>query len=521
MKVCILAAGLGTRMGPYQTGTHKSLLPLGEKAIISRIIEQWDPVSTEYVIAVGHLAEEIKDFIATAHPSLSVTYHIVSNFSGPGAGPGRSLLACRYSLQEPFFFSACDSLVNGDLSQIKSNWIGVKRVPDPENWCSAVIDSQSHVSSLYYKTHSAATHAFTGVAFVSDWQDFWLGLEAGLAENEESQVDPGLIALIPHGLVACELQWMDTGNLHAYQQALNAFEPTLSSTQKWTDFTYRYGHYIVKLASSESAATKRYKRAELLAPCIPPPSRLNGRCYAYPFVEGRPLTEQLNSKRCHAFLSWAQTELWTAPPAAIPTNIFADATHRFYYDKTLGRLRDYLEQRNLPNESKLPDRVNGTRCPTVSESLAAIVEQLNGAAQACRIHGDLHSGNVLVTEYGYRLIDWREDFGGLAEVGDRYYDLAKFYHTLDLSVEAMENGNYRIAQTADNTVELAHERADWQREAEAAFWTFVQEQPYLRSNVQLLDGLILVNMAPLYRETLGDYLYFLGRYKLATNLHTQ
>ena len=40
-KVCILAAGNGTRMGHYSKVINKALLPINKKAVISHIIEKF------------------------------------------------------------------------------------------------------------------------------------------------------------------------------------------------------------------------------------------------------------------------------------------------------------------------------------------------------------------------------------------------------------------------------------------------------------------------------------------------
>ena len=49
---------------------------------------------------------------------------------------------------------------------------------------------------------------------------------------------------------------------------------------------------------------------------------------------------------------------------------------------------------------------------------------------------------MIKTATGYCLVDWRQGFGTSVEVGDRYYDLAKFLHTLNLSVETMARGRF-------------------------------------------------------------------------------
>ena len=43
------------------------------------------------------------------------------------------------------------------------------------------------------------------------------------------------------------------------------------------------------------------------------------------------------------------------------------------------------------------------------------------------IHGDLQFDNVLYNHQtdSFVLLDWRQDFGGVVEYGDMYYDIAK------------------------------------------------------------------------------------------------
>ncbi len=52
-KVCILAAGVGTRMGELSNNINKAVLPVNFKAVISHIVEKF-PANIEIVIAVGH-----------------------------------------------------------------------------------------------------------------------------------------------------------------------------------------------------------------------------------------------------------------------------------------------------------------------------------------------------------------------------------------------------------------------------------------------------------------------------------
>ena len=117
MKICILAAGKGTRMGEYGTKINKSLLPVRNKAIISHIIDSFDE-SDEFVIALGYLGYQIKEYLSMAHPEKKFQYVDVKNFENEGSGPGLSLLQCKDLLNEPFYYMPCDAIINTNLNNL-------------------------------------------------------------------------------------------------------------------------------------------------------------------------------------------------------------------------------------------------------------------------------------------------------------------------------------------------------------------------------------------------------------------
>ena len=73
MKLFIPAAGLGTRMSSICNWTHKALIPINNKPIISYIIDSF-PESVEIVIALGYMGEHIKQFLDICYPTRNIYY---------------------------------------------------------------------------------------------------------------------------------------------------------------------------------------------------------------------------------------------------------------------------------------------------------------------------------------------------------------------------------------------------------------------------------------------------------------
>ena len=112
MKVCILTAGIGSRMGDISHSLNKAILPTNEGAIISEIISSFDK-DTKFVIALGYKSRQVKDYINIAHKDLlkNIDFKIVDNFDKKFSGPGYSLYKCRKFLNEPFFVISCDTII--------------------------------------------------------------------------------------------------------------------------------------------------------------------------------------------------------------------------------------------------------------------------------------------------------------------------------------------------------------------------------------------------------------------------
>ncbi len=75
MKAIILAAGVGSRIRPLTYNTPKSLLKIGGKTILQRMIDNLLSANIDQVaIVIGYLEDAIKEFVAKTYPDLNVTF---------------------------------------------------------------------------------------------------------------------------------------------------------------------------------------------------------------------------------------------------------------------------------------------------------------------------------------------------------------------------------------------------------------------------------------------------------------
>ena len=510
MKICILAAGKGKRMGIYGESIHKALLPVGNKAVITRIIEQFDSKS-EFIIAVGFRKQQIIDYIKSAHPNLNVSFVEVQNFDGPGSGPGQSLYECRDHLKAAFLFSACDTLIESALPPCDHNWIGIKRVKKIECWCSVKVNKKNRVKSLHYKENIDTNIAFVGIAFVKNYEAFWNGLKVDKSLlGDELQVNNGLNALLPLNLFVHEIEWIDTGNSEGYEKLLASYDKNYSFKGKITDVTYRIDGRIIKLFANKEITRKRYERALDYRNVFANVINNIGCLFSYSFEEGQLLSKRLNYATSKKFMEWAEDNLWKQ--VKVDEGVFNDAVRTFYYDKTKKRLREFCEK-YLSDANEKVEYINNINCKTAENLIGMLNAHFFEDNCPSTYHGDLHADNIICKKNGFVLIDWRESFGPIIEAGDRYYDMAKYLHVLELSVNVMESKKYNILQS-ETGIQINHEMSYNQLEAIQAFYDHVSGYSYNLERIRIIDALVFINMAPLYEKNMAMYLYYLGRYML-------
>ena len=270
----------------------------------------------------------------------------------------------------------------------------------------------------------------------------------------------------------------------------------------------------MKSLENEVLASGRVERSREVGWPIPQVLAHRGSVFSYAFQEGVNLSDILNDSECWKFLSWMNTRFWAPRMTDAPR--FRAVCEAFYFDKTKLRL-SLLEK--LPGFETIdePIAINGRECPSVRELMSCARDYVLSGGMPSTFHGDLHADNVIKAGDQYTLIDWRHSFGDLRDIGDRYYDLAKFLHTLEFSVRCMNEGSFRVTTKRDELI-LNHKVTFAELGARDAFFRFVDRHHYDSKRIRIINGLIFINMAPLYSPELARYLYYLGRYTLQLSL---
>lgn len=113
--VVIMAGGKGTRMHPITNIIPKPLVPIGEKTIIEKIMDDFISIGIkEFYVSINYKAEMIKNYFANGYRCVEINFIEETNFYGTAG----SLSLLKDKIKSTFFVSNCDILVDQDLSKV-------------------------------------------------------------------------------------------------------------------------------------------------------------------------------------------------------------------------------------------------------------------------------------------------------------------------------------------------------------------------------------------------------------------
>lgn len=486
--VVLLAAGLGSRMGKYSDVVNKTLLPVRGKAIISRIIEQFDK-TTKFVIAVGYKKEQVKSYVTAAHPDCDVTFVDVDNFSGVNAGPAYSLSLCKDYVPNDFIVVACDALY-GNLSTLvgSEDAMAVSKVEFSESaaYCNVKVEN-GYVRQIQDKVRSNLGFAFNGAFYIKNSEQFWKDLRG-------QELSSGFRSL---KMRAVETEWTDLGTFERYKKEVvdvGAFD-----FSKDDEFIYFVDNRVIKWFRDERTTVNRIAKASMHSHLFPTVKYHGSGFYSYEKIEGSTLYDTVTPEIFPKFISWCWENIWKNQ-----AHLTKEDLEKFYFDKTQERLSQF----RLKYPSFRPTMINGRYVEyDIDEGLnlldwPVILNPLPTRAKF--MHGDLQLANVIFTGDDFKLIDWRQDFAGKIDSGDILYDAAKLKASLILDYDAICKGQFSFSEHLNEIHFKLPDSTKYQEYVDLIdkhFPKYVTDQ---------IVTLIYLNMAALHANPFDKLLYSLA-----------
>ncbi len=115
LPVVIMAGGSGTRLKPLTNVLPKPLIPIGERTIIEEIFEKFENHGCkEFFISVNYKAELIEFYLRNQR----LPYQLNFFKENKPMGTAGSLSLLKDKIDETFFVSNCDILIEQDYSEI-------------------------------------------------------------------------------------------------------------------------------------------------------------------------------------------------------------------------------------------------------------------------------------------------------------------------------------------------------------------------------------------------------------------
>jgi choline kinase len=518
-KVVILAAGLGRRMSPYTDKINKAILPVNHKAAISYIIDKF-PTEVEIVIAVGHLGDTVRNFLRLAYEERNFIFVDVDNFDGSGAGPGYSLLCCADYLDCPFVFVSVDTLVLEDIPEPSSDWFGVAKVNNPVDYCTVSV-TDGYVDQLFDKDKNGTLSAFIGLAGIRSYVEFFNALAKKQERiNGEKQVSDGFSALVEIGLAEKKFTWFDTGNPEGYKKANDFFsnENGAFDFSKSDEFLYIQDSKVIKYFADNRLAENRYLRSRFLKGIVPNIECYKDGFYSYAFQDGDVAYDSKTPDIVTNFFRWASENLWIKKTLTANEILsFEQKCASFYKNKTLDRLNNYYTRFS---KKDVDLKINGVLVPPLKKMLGVVPWGLLSNGMPGLFHGDLQFDNILELANGdFILLDWRQDFSGLIEYGDIYYDLAKLYGGLIVSYKSIKSDDFEFKQKS-NGIALIHKPMEKMSYMREQFEALAVDAGYDFQKIRLITALIFLNMSPMHHQPFSHFIYYLGKFQLSQALES-
>jgi NDP-sugar pyrophosphorylase family protein len=518
-KVFITTSGIGSRLGEFTKYTNKTLLRVGEKPVLSHIIESY-PESTNFVVTLGYYGDQVKNLLEIAYPKKNFEFVYVENFQGEGSSLLYSMKCAESVLQTPFIFHASDTIILDEIPAPKSNWNGGYKGVGSSSYTSYDIQGDK-IKVFHEKGNISPDFLHVGVVGINNYNLFWKLANEVLEENQYksslSDVDV-LRKFIKFDKIEPIhfKKWYDIGSVEKIQEAKNAFSTNdFHVLDKVSESIFIVNKNIIKFFADDKICKNRVDRTMYLKNIVPNILSSRPNFYSYEMIKGNLFSKVANRTNFKLFLDWCEKNMWKEE-SKIDLLSFKKETHNFYYKKTLDRINQFHQTREIEDKEEI---INGRLVPTISELLSNIDFDYLSDTIPTTFHGDFILDNIIqVSPTEFKLIDWRQDFGGFIEVGDMYYDLAKLAHNLVVNHEIIDHNQFLVNINENQEIVVDIHRFQFLVECENYYFEYLEQKGYDVKKVKLLRAIIWLNMSPLHHHPFDLFLYYYGKYSLSLAL---
>lgn len=503
LTVLILAAGYGRRMGQFSRMVNKGLIPYDNKPLISHIMEKFDR-DTKFVIACGHMGQQVKDYVSSVHTDKQVVYVDIPDYSEGNTGPATTIQHCAKHINGSFFWLSCDTLFDFDIGKhLDHNWIGVHPVDSviAQDYCWVEREGETITGIKNKQPSKLAVDAFIGLMYCTD-TTYIDNLKAVNAKEAYEGFDDNL-KLQAHTVRG----WKDFGTYDKWAELSAGLKEV--SFPKPNELFYKDNGKIIKFTTDSTLTDRKANRALLNSDVMPSGIRRSGQFLVYDYVDGDVIYSQLSPELFDKLLNWSMEKLWKKKWFPNTKTICKD----FYLRKTQDRLAQFRVKYSDWSE---PNTVNGMDVKPMDDYLKMVDwDNLCNDTQWAFIHGDFQFDNVIYNPNTdeFTCIDWRTDFGG-DSYGDLYYDLAKMLGGIILSYKSVKEDLLEYKE--HNEVAVLNDCGIPDSEIYISkLSNFCAAAGLDWEKVNLLVPIIYLNMSPLHEAPFDKYLFALSQMHFA------
>ena len=153
MQIVIPLAGFGKRLRPHTFTKPKPLINVAGKPVLGHVLDTFQTLDNvdEIIFIVGHLGEQIEEYVAKEYPHLRARYFRQEDLNGQST----AIYLARGYLRGPMLMVFVDTIIKTDLSRLKDEtadavtW--VKAVDDPRRFGVAEVGPDDMVKRLIEK----------------------------------------------------------------------------------------------------------------------------------------------------------------------------------------------------------------------------------------------------------------------------------------------------------------------------------------------------------------------------------